>query len=233
MGLAFSGDGTTILGVSFLTSVSSARWDVNTGAELEKHYYLDHAIDAAIHVNTSTLALGRADGKISLWNSESGKKRGVLKGHSKFYLNEFLSNLFRKHNKHKFQGIQALAFSTDGKTLATSGTDNLIKLWDVKSRKKQRTLIGHTAVVTNLSFSINDSTVASGDTDGNIKLWDVSSGSEQMSFNGHRSGVFELAFSPDRQILASAGGDGTVKLWDAITGQTYLLPLQTEHTQAD
>lgn len=229
MGLAFSNDGTTLLGVSSQNSPSIAHWDVKTGDELKDYRYLDNATTAVIGINT--LALGHYNGKISLWDSESGKKRGVFKGHSKFYPNEFLTNLFRKYNRHKYQGIQALAFSKDGKTLATSGVDNLIKLWDVKSRKKQRTLIGHTGWVTALAFSFENSTVASGDVYGNIKLWDVSSGSEQVSFNGHRTGIIELAFSPDRQILASASGDGTIKLWDAITCQS-ISTLATEHTKS-
>ncbi len=230
MGLAFSEDGTTLMGVSNLTSISIAHWDVKTGNELAKHYYLDQAITAAIHSDTSTLALGRHNGKINLWNSETGKKLDVLNGHSKFYINEFLANLFRKHNRHKYQGIQALAFSTDGKILATSGVDNLVKLWNVKSRKVQRTLIGHTEWVTALGFSTDDSTVASGDIYGNIKLWDVSSGSEQVSFNGHRSKVSVLTFSPDRRTLASASDDGTIKFWDANTVQS-LSTVATEHTR--
>lgn len=230
MDLAFSEDGTTFMGVSNLTSISIAHWDVKTGNELAKHYYLDQAITAAIQSDTSTLALGRYNGKISLWNSETGKKLDVLNAHSKFYIKEALANLFRKHNRHKYQGIQALAFSTEGKILATSGVDNLVKLWNVKSRKVQKTLIGHTGWVTALGFSTDDSTVASGDIYGNIKLWDVSSGSEQVSFNGHRSKVSVLTFSPDRRTLASASDDGTIKLWDANTGQSTST-LATEHTR--
>lgn len=141
-----------------------------------------------------------------------------------------MANLFKKYDKHKFQGIQALAFSTNGNTLATSGVDNLVKLWDVKSHKKLRTLIGHTGWVTALSFSIDDSTVASGDVYGNIKLWYANSGSEQVSFNGHRNNVSVLAFSPDRQTLASASDDGTIELWDAKTGHS-ISTLTTEHAK--
>ena len=230
VGLAFSKDGTTLLGVSSHISISIAHWDVKTGDELTDHRYLDQSTTAAIHSDTSTLALGHYNGKISLWDSDTGKRLDVLGGHSRFYLNEFLSNLFKKNNRHKYQGIQALAFSTDGKMLATSGVDNLVKLWDVASRKKLRTLIGHTGWVTALAFSTEDSTVASGDIYGNIKLWDVSAGSEQVSFHGHRSNVSVLAFSPDRQTLASASDDGTIKLWDAKKYQS-ISTLATEHAK--
>ena len=230
VGLAFSEDGTTLLGVSSHISTAIAHWDVKTGDELSDHRYLDQATTAAIHRNTNTLALGRSNGKISLWNSETGKKLDVLDGHSKFYINEFLANLFRKHNRHKYQGIQALAFSTDGKILATSGVDNLVKLWNVKSRKVERTLVGHSEWVTALGFSTDDSIVASGDIYGNIKLWDASSGNEQVSFNGHRSNVSVLTFSPDRRTLASASDDGTIKFWDANTGQS-ISTVATEHTR--
>lgn len=230
VGLAFSEDGTTLLGVNTLDSIAIAHWDVKTGDELAKHRSLGQATTAAIHSDTNTLALGRYNGKISLWNSETGKKLDVLNGHSKFYIKAFLANLFKKHNRHKYRGIQALAFSTDGKILASSGIDNLVKLWDVKSRQEQKTLIGHTEWVTALGFSMDDSTVASGDIYGNIKLWDVSSGSEQASFNGHRSNVSVLTFSPDRRTLASASDDGTIKFWDANTGQS-ISTIATKHTR--
>ena len=230
VGLEFSKDGTTLLGVSSHIAVSIAHWDVKTSDELTDHRRLDQSTTEAIHRDTSTLAIGRDDGKISLWNSDTGKKLGVLSGHSKFFLKQFLSNLFRKNNRHKYQGIQALAFSTNGNTLASSGVDNLVKLWDVKSRKKLRTLIGHTEWVTALAFSMEDRTVASGDVYGNIKLWDVSAGSERVSFNGHRSNVSVLAFSPNRQTFASASDDGTIKLWDANTGKS-LSTIATEHTK--
>lgn len=230
VGLAFSKDGTTLLGVNTLDSISIAHWDVKTGDELAYHRSLGQATTAAIHNDTNTLALGRFKGNISLWDSDTGKKLDVLNGHSKFYIKESLSNLFRKNNRHKYQGIQALAFSTNGNILASSGIDNVVKLWHVKTRKEQRKLIGHTGWVTALAFSIDDKTVASGDIYGNIKLWDVNGGSEQVSFHGHRNNVSVLVFSPDRQTFASASNDGSIKLWDANTGNS-ISTLATEHAK--
>ena len=225
LGLAFSKNGTTLIGISNRpVSVSIAHWEVNTGKELAKHHYLDQAITAAINNNTSTVALGLHDGKVSLWDSETGKKAGVLNGHSKFFLKEFHAKLFKKHKGHKYQGIQALAFSADGSTLATAGLDNLVHLWNVTSHKKQKTLTGHTGWITALAFSIDDKTVASGDIHGNIRLWEVRLGSERVTLNGHRSSVSVLTFSPDKQTLASASDDGTIKLWDANTGTKSFYP---------
>jgi WD40 repeat protein len=69
-----------------------------------------------------------------------------------------------------------VAFSPDGKTLASGSADHTIKLWEVATGKEQATLKGHTRVVTSVAFSPDGKTLASGSTDKTIKLWDVTTG---------------------------------------------------------
>jgi WD40 repeat protein len=132
------------------------------------------------------------------------------------------------------QVVLSVAFSPDGKTLATGGENQPVKLWEVATGKEQATLDGHTArMVNSVVFSPDGKTLASasGDplTPGEIKLWDAASGQERATLKGHAHFVTCVAFSPDGKTLASSGSykrwydplwhfRGEIKLWDAARG---------------
>ncbi|WP_084196094.1 WD40 repeat domain-containing protein [Streptosporangium amethystogenes] len=69
--------------------------------------------------------------------------------------------------------VFSVAFSPDGKTLATSSYDDTVRLWDVAGRKTIATLTGHTDDVESVAFSPDGTTLATGSHDNNVKLWDV------------------------------------------------------------
>jgi WD40 repeat protein len=121
--------------------------------------------------------------------------------------------------------VNTLAFSPDGKTLASGSMDKTIILWDVASSQPLAPpLTGHTASVWSVAFSPDGQTLASGSFDTNIILWDVASGQPFGSpLTGHTGTVYSVAFSPDGQTLASGSADGTVILWDLDFGS---LPAQ-------
>ncbi|KAJ6153876.1 hypothetical protein N7485_012245 [Penicillium canescens] len=118
--------------------------------------------------------------------------------------------------------VQSVAFSPNGRTVASGSTDDTTKLWDASTGKEQQTLTGHSQSVESVAFSPDGRIVASGSTDHTTKLWDTNTGKELRTLIGHSKSVFSIAFSPlNGRILASGSGDTTIKLWNLDTGKEF------------
>jgi WD40 repeat protein/tetratricopeptide (TPR) repeat protein len=116
-------------------------------------------------------------------------------------------------------GINCIAWSRDGKTLASASDDKTIKLWDVTTGREIKTLNEHNDSVNCIAWSRDGNTLASASDDKTIKLWDVTTGREIKTLIGHNDSVNCITWSRDGNTLASASDDKTIKLWDVTTGR--------------
>ncbi|MDE3088286.1 MAG: TIR domain-containing protein [Chloroflexota bacterium] len=131
--------------------------------------------------------------------------------------------------------LLSVAFSPDGKTLASSNGDNTIVLWDIATRRQiGQPLTGHKGSVSTITFSPDGKTLASGSDDKTIILWNVATHQQiGQPLTGHLASVHNVAFSPDGKTLASGSPDNLIILWDisaapqnSVTSQQIVQPVQ-------
>lgn len=120
---------------------------------------------------------------------------------------------------HK-DSIYAVAFSPDGKTLATAGYDRLVHLWDMAEdgrvgKSPRLTLKDHSDAVYDLSFHPNGRLLASAGADRAVKVWDVATGKRLYTLGDPTDWVYCVSWSPDGKHLAAGGVDRTVRVWAA------------------
>ncbi len=137
-----------------------------------------------------------------VWDAAIGKELLTLTGHS--------------------GTVSAVAFSPEGRQLATASLDKTAKLWDAESGREVMTLSGHTDFVSSIVFSPDGRYVATASEDWTAKLWNAATGRELLTLSGHTGSLPHIVFSPDGKSVATSSRDATAKVWDVVSGRVIL-----------
>jgi WD40 repeat protein len=129
-------------------------------------------------------------GQVQIWDVASGREIGTLKGHGR--------------------AVGKVAFSRDGKLLATGGTDNSIKIWDLAAKRELATLTGHTANIESLDFHPDGRLLATAGEDGSTFLWDTKTGEHLLTLISLDDGGEWMVVTPQGLF------DGTPVSWNQI-----------------
>lgn len=115
--------------------------------------------------------------------------------------------------------VSQIAYSPDGKSIATASGDTTITIWDSQTGKSLQVCKGHRQPVDCIAFSPDSSQLVSGADDWSLRIWNVADGTELHKLRGHRRAVLDATFTSDGKSIVSCSEDWTIRVWDATTGE--------------
>ncbi len=204
--LLFSPDGRSLV----LGGFDIRLWEVassKTVAQFKWERGVGSVACVALSANGKIVAASMDDNThtVALWDVATGKRLHDFEGH--------------------VGGVHAVAFSPDGRLLATGAgernltPDNRVRLWKPSTGEPLRELGQGLGLVYSISFSPDGQVLAASNEDGTIRFLDRDTGKELRRLVGHRGLITSIAFSADGKNLASRGYDRTIRIWDVAAGK--------------
>ena len=178
---------------------SAKIWNITSNTVTLLAGHTDKVSKADFDSDGQTVATAGADGKVILWNTESGQIRLEIQAHE--------------------DSIQNLVYHPQIKQVATTGSgSNYVKLWNTDSgTESAKFLVGN--IVNDLDYSNDGSKIVTADQSGTIKVWTSNPGLEQLSIDNAGKVFNNVIFSPDSSLIAASSEDYQISIWDAKTGQ--------------
>jgi WD40 repeat protein len=215
--VAFSPDGQTLASAALDTTIKL--WDPHSGRlrqTLDTDRHQIHTLTFSPDGKTLASGGGVLNGEVKLWDAETGRLRQTLSDTTQRLGNFTLVD----PNATPSVGIcYTVAFSPDGRALASAGADKILRIWDAQTGRLIRTLIGHADTIWSIAFAPNGRTLASASADKTVRLWNPWSGRPLRSIDNNIEAMTSVAFSPDGVSLATAGQSGITRLSDPETGE--------------
>jgi len=158
------------------------------------------------------LATGSADSTAKTWDAQTGKELLTFN----VWDAQTSKDLVSGHDNV----VKAVAWSPDGKQLATGSFDNVARVWDAATGKELLSLPARSGPVAGLAWSPDGKRLATGS--GDTKLWDAETGKELLRLSSRSVFSSAVAWRPDGKRLATTSDDDTARIWDAQTGKELL-----------
>jgi WD40 repeat protein len=202
-------------------------------------------ISLSFSADSKYLATGGLDGKVIVWEIESGtavktftfqdEKEAIysldFSADSKMLAAAIWGGLvviwdlntgdrLRAINPHDGRGCYRVKFTPNGLYFVSAGLDMKLKMIEIDTGEEIRSFVGHTdgTLINSINFSPSGDKFITSGQDGTVRVWDIASGLQVIKLKAHPGGAYCACFDPSGKFIVTGGDDFIVKLWDANKG---------------